>query len=303
MDTKLTQLYAEQKALLTGALKSIETETGWPMSSAVEYVEATDMLDAIFYVREEAKTVQSAGYDVESIMAHIGLGLTTPLALDLFACGGGATAGLQMGGCNVVAVEIDPKVLLLGQRGKGIWLVAGDAIAALTDYGPLADFVHASPPCQAHSTTVQITQKEHETAGLLAQTLDLVRRLDVPYSVENVESDSVRKVMQKPITLCGSMFESLPLLYRHRMFEVNRNVPEPTHRPHEQKTTKMGRRHSPGERFNPVGHFTDVALGRSAMNMSWGNQHTLAQAIPPEYTWYIVSKVFGTPGPGLTVVV
>ena len=302
MDTKLTQLYTEQKALLTGALKSIEASTGWPMSSAVEYVEATDMLDAIFYVREEAKTVQSAGYDVEPIMASIGLGLTTPLALDLFACGGGATAGLHKGGCNVVAVEIDPKVLLLGQRDKGIWLVAGDAVAALTNYGSMADFVHASPPCQAHSTTLQLTKKEHETAGLLTQTLELVRRLDVPYSVENVESDSVRKEMRNPLTLCGSMFESLPLLYRHRMFELNRSVPAPAHLPHAQKTTKMGRQHTPGERFNPVGHFTNVALGRSAMNMSWGNQHTLAQAIPPEYTWYIVSHIFGTPGPSMTTV-
>lgn len=120
----------------------------------------------------------------------------------------------------------------------------GDAISLLRDANGARlrefDALHASFPCQAHTTASHLRKAQGGTSrfpDLLTPGLELLRRLHNhrPWVVENVDDRSghVRRIMaprdgETLIVLCGTMF-GLPI-WRHRLFLANFPLrrPEPT---------------------------------------------------------------------------
>jgi len=76
-------------------------------------------------------------------------------------------------------------------------------------------------------------------------------------------------------------------VYRHRLFEASFRIPVPPEPEHRWPLAKMGRPVRPGEFMQPVGHFSDVAAARAAMQIPWMARDELAQAIPPAYTLHV----------------
>ncbi|MBN0040195.1 hypothetical protein JN535_08450 [Cellulosimicrobium cellulans] len=106
-----------------------------------------------------------------------------------------------------------------------------------------------------------------------------------PYVIENVPGSPVRP----DIELCGAMFSLRT--YRHRLFESNVPLAAPTHRAHQARTTKMGRRPVDGEFMHVVGNFSGVQAAREAMDMPWATRDGLREAIPPAYTEHIGAQL------------
>jgi DNA (cytosine-5)-methyltransferase 1 len=118
----------------------------------------------------------------------------------------------RAGFTEIVGVDIKP------QPRYPFTFVQGDATNPPVDLSKF-DAIHASPPCQAYSTTQSIYDRDHP------RLLDAVRALliqaGLPYVIENVEGAP----LLNPIMLCGQMFD-LPV-YRHRLFESQPPTPPP----------------------------------------------------------------------------
>ena len=205
-----------------------------------------------------------------------------PRALDLFCCEGGAGYGYHLAGFDVTGVDNRP------QPRYPFTFVQADAMTYPLDG---FDAIHASPPCQDHSTTKDFGG-DHGTGWMLAATLQRLRGLPVPWVVENVKTAPLARQSDlfgdHGLQLCGCMFPALRgLLYEARLFQTSLSIPQPEHVRHIWPQTKMGRPPKPGECMQITGHFSDVPEGRRRMGMAWGTQASLAQAIPPAYTEYI----------------
>lgn len=196
--------------------------------------------------------------------------------LDAFCCAGGATKGYQLAGFHVTGVDINPQPRYCGDEFH-----QGDAVEFIREHGHEFDFIHASPPCQAHSNAQKIQKNEHPE--LIEPTREALEASGRPWVIENV----VGAPLRSPVLLCGAMFGLRT--YRHRLFEFSGHfqVPVPDHPEHVAKTTKMGRPVKDGEFMHIVGNFTGVDLAREIMDMPWANRRELAEAIPPAYTKYI----------------
>jgi len=217
-----------------------------------------------------------------------------PRLLDLFCCAGGAATGYHRAGFEVVGVDISP------QRHYPFEFVQADAMQVLEFIADRAepwpgapgfDAIHASPPCQDHSSTKDFGGL-HGTGWMLAATLERVRRIGLPWVVENVKTAPLARqddlLGAKGLELCGCMFPELRgLLYEGRLFEASFGIPQPPHCLHKWAQTKMGRPPKPGECMQVTGHFSDVPEARRRMQAGWMTQTELAQAIPPAYTEYI----------------
>jgi len=197
--------------------------------------------------------------------------------LDLFCGGGGCSTGYVQAGFEVVGVD------LRSQPNYPYKMYRGDALEFLCKHGEEFDAIHASPPCQAHTTLASIAEvtsgKIH--ADLIPATRELLEDCSRPYIIENVPGSP----LLDPVVLCGRMFELE--LYRHRLFESTFFIPEPPHPPHTAKCAKAGRLPKEGEYHSIVGHFPGVELAAKIMGLPHLGQRELAQAIPPAYTKYI----------------
>src|SRR5580698_6854972 len=128
--------------------------------------------------------------------------------LDLFCGAGGAAMGYAQAGFEVVGVDHLP------QPHYPFEFHQGDAMT-----WPLDGFaaIHASPPCQDHSS-LSAQQDEHGTGWMLAATIERLQPLSVPWIVENVVGPTV--VMGGWwFVLCGSSFDLG--VRRHRRFGSN----------------------------------------------------------------------------------
>jgi DNA (cytosine-5)-methyltransferase 1 len=134
-----------------------------------------------------------------------------PRALDLFSGAGGAARGLQLAGFHVTGVDIRPQ-----PRYAGDVFIHGDALeVSLDGY----DFIHASPPCQAH-TAMKTMPDAKEHPDLIPATRSRLVASGLPYVIENV----VGAPLISPILLCGTMFDlgcKDAELRRHRLFECS----------------------------------------------------------------------------------
>ena len=221
-----------------------------------------------------------------------------PRLLDLFCGAGGATRGYQKAGFHVVGVDNRPMPNYCGdefvQMDALEWL---DAILARLDW-PQFDAIHASPPCQAHSTIGKQVRRRFaqiEHVDLVAPTRVLLERAGLPYVIENVPGAPLKNA----VTLCGS---SLGLdVRRHRLFETNWGLMGPpcAHGWQTPRFRSLDKRrgaksvvpvHGSSQLASVVGvqghinYAGEQELRKKAMDIDWMAPYELTQAIPPAYT-------------------
>lgn len=208
-----------------------------------------------------------------------------PKLLDLFCCAGGAAMGYHRAGFDVVGVDIEP------QPNYPFDFHQADAVEFCRANAADFDAIHASPPCQAHTT---LAKGNNGNVGDYPDLIDATRAelIDsgLPYIIENVPSAP----LIDPITLCGEMF-SLGVI-RHRIFESNFPMPQPVHIKHRGRVA--GWRH--GKRFDGPyvavygegGGKGSMDEWKTAMGIDWmQTRRELAESIPPAYTEYVGSKL------------
>lgn len=234
-----------------------------------------------------------------------------PLLLDLFCGAGGASMGYADIGFDVVGVDFR------AQRHYPFEFFQADAIDFLAEHGHEFDAIHASPPCQEFSIMRRGRWQDRKHPNLLVPLYPMLGKLDVPWVVENVEG--ARPYMKHPILLCGTMFglgtKHGSQLRRHRLFDANFHVPQPTcqHRTDASVIGVYGGGQHPDRRRVPVTigvygnaggsskrdglSFFSSQDRRDAMGIDWMRGKELSEAIPPMYTsyigWHMMDQVFG----------
>ena len=198
-------------------------------------------------------------------------GTSRPAVLDLFCSAGGAGMGYWLAGFDVVGVDIEP------QSRYPFRFIQADALTF-----PVSgfDLIHASPVCKSYSATAVLNDASHPRQ--VEAVRERLAGSGVPYVIENVPGAPLRS----PVMLCGAMFAGLRV-YRHRLFEASFRISAPPEPEHRWPLAKMGRPVRLGEFIQPVGHFSDVAAARAAMQIPWMARDELAQAIPPAYTLHV----------------
>lgn len=187
-----------------------------------------------------------------------------PLLYDLFCGAGGVTRAALVLGWDVVGVDSKPQPEYPGR------FVLADALQPPLE--PVADLVWASPPCQGYSR-MRWNPSSRTTPLLIPQAREVARALGREYVIENIADC---KDLRDPVRLCGFMF-GLPLI-RHRLFETSFLLPQPTHRKHL------------ADWVQPCGHGRGtLEEWRRAMGLDIKSRHSLAQAVPWGYTWYVLA--------------
>jgi DNA (cytosine-5)-methyltransferase 1 len=222
-----------------------------------------------------------------------------PRLLDLFCGAGGCSVGYARAGFEVVGVDIKP------QPNYPFEFVQADALeyvaGAVSPWTMREQFsaIHASPPCQAHSTIgkqVRATgQTQNTHPDLVAPTRELLLATGLPYVIENVPGAPLRN----PSMLCGS---SLGLdVRRHRLFETNWPLMTPScaHGAQYRRFRSLDKRrhdksvvpvHGGSQLASVVGvhgnlnYVGEQKLRKAAMQIDWMSSYELTQAIPPAYT-------------------
>jgi DNA (cytosine-5)-methyltransferase 1 len=218
--------------------------------------------------------------------------------LDLFCGAGGAAMGYHRAGfTEIVGVDIKP------QPRYPFTFVQGDALkppVRLEDF----DAIHASPPCQAH-TSMKTMPDAREHPDLVPATRALLAASGLPYAIENVHGAP----LIYPVRLCGTAFGlgcDDAELRRHRMFESNVPMLAPPCQHGKRATLGVygGHLRNRKRRVRTVGVYGEgvrdsvrkrdrgvadfgVEQGREAMGIAWMTLAELCQAIPPAYTEFI----------------
>ena len=132
--------------------------------------------------------------------------------LDLFCCGGGIATGYFQGFSEWFDVEIWGVDICPQQNYPYIFVESG-ALKFLTENGADFDFLHASPPCQSHTSLNALHKKEYPC--FIEQVRKEFIRLSKPYVIENVPGAP----LQNPILICGHDL-GMPM-HGHRIFETS----------------------------------------------------------------------------------
>jgi DNA (cytosine-5)-methyltransferase 1 len=206
--------------------------------------------------------------------------MARPRLLDLFCGAGGAAMGYHRAGFDVTGVDIRP------QPRYPFRFVQADAMTYPLDGW---DVIHASPPCQDHSS-LRSRADEHGTGWMLDATLERLAAQSASWVVENVGAAHNRA----DFLLCGEMFGLRTV--RHRRFTLDPRWPGllmiPAHPRHRRPTSTKNRIAALAE-----GHNLSVTgnIGRHAgplcMGIDWMTGAELSQAIPPAYTEYIGAQL------------
>ena len=210
--------------------------------------------------------------------------------LDAFCSAGGCSRGYAKAGfTEIVGVDIKPQknYLKAGVPGVKMHFIQADALKFIAAAGHLFDAIHASPPCQRYSITMNIhgQKRAAEHPDLVDPVREILDRIGKPWIIENVMGAPLRN----PIMLCGTMF-GLRVL-RHRLFESNIMLMAKPHAKHPRGIlTNSHRGYDRGE--SPyvclAGHNFERREGEKAIGIDWmGSRKELAQAIPPAYTEFI----------------
>jgi len=222
-----------------------------------------------------------------------------PPFLDLYCSEGGASAGYAQAGFEVEGVDIDPKVA----KRYPFSFTRMDAIEYVSRYGHRYAAIGASPPCQGYSVTAHSLTPAQlaRHPRLIGRTRDALRKVGVPYVIENV----VGAPLLNPVLLCGSMFGieatdvdgSKVRLERHRLFESNVPIHAPGSCNHDKSIPVAGiygggvsRRGGSGVRggYTPIKAVRADLLGVHRMS-----QLGLSEAIPPAYTKWLGGILMG----------
>ena len=186
-------------------------------------------------------------------------------------------------GFEVLGIDIEP------QPNYPFEFIRADAIEWMSSHMDMwvtaFDAIHASPPCQAHST-LKARWKDREHADLVAPTRELLEATELPYVIENV----VGAPLIEPLVLCGSSFGLG--VRRHRLFECSFPVMAPPCAHGQQAATYDVYEHGKWIK-SPVARVYGHGGGKArsewpvAMGIDWMSHEELAQAIPPAYTEHI----------------
>lgn len=207
--------------------------------------------------------------------------------LDLYCGAGGAAMGYhqEFPEAEIIGVDINP------QPNYPFKFLQADALSVeLSGF----DFIHASPPCQAHTT---MSAPYRGKGGLTDKREDFIFDTRVrlylsgtPYAIENVTG--ANKKMIDPIMLTGGMFGLK--VHRPRPFECS----FPVVRPKWHQTDREGLVAVYGQ--NPGGRVlwkrkdgtklmvaSTLEEAQAAMGIDWMTWLELIEAVPPAYTRYI----------------
>jgi DNA (cytosine-5)-methyltransferase 1 len=203
--------------------------------------------------------------------------------LDLFCCAGGAGMGYHQAGFDVVGVD------RVRRARYPFEFIQADVLDLTPEFIARFDAIHASPPCQAH-TSMKTMPDARAHVDLIPATRGMLRASGKPYVIENVVG--ARRHLINPVMLCGSMFglgANGAQLQRHRLFESNLMLMTPGPCRHSTPTIGIygeGCRDSRRKHDKTIPEFT-VVHGREAMGMPWASIAELCEAIPPAYTGFI----------------
>jgi DNA (cytosine-5)-methyltransferase 1 len=143
------------------------------------------------------------------------------------------------------------------------------------------------PPCKKYSQAISFhpgASRQH--VSLIEPLRERLQASGLPYIIENVE----RAPLHNPIKLCGAMFGLR--VYRHRLFESNMLLLQPSHIKHRVKAAPPGAIAREDEYWCVGGHFGHKEEAQAAMGIDWMcTVNEIAQAIPPAYTEWIGRQV------------
>jgi len=207
-----------------------------------------------------------------------------PRVLDLFCCAGGAGMGYWLAGFDVVGVDI------IERSRYPFEFIQADALTVMRERCQDFHLVHASPPCQAHTSLTKGTNRGRKYIDLIPEMRELCLWYGVDWVMENVPGAPLRR----DLTLCGEQF-NLGVI-RHRDFELGWIGAQPVqpmpHRKH--RGPVRGWRHGVYRdgpyiaAYGKGGGKGSVAEMQAAMGIWWTDVHEeLTEAIPPAYTEWI----------------
>jgi DNA (cytosine-5)-methyltransferase 1 len=209
-----------------------------------------------------------------------------PRLMDLFCCQGGAARGYVDAGFDVIGVDITP------QPRYPYEFHQADALEYVAEHWDEFDAIHASPPCQAHTTMSNRWRGKDSKAdtwpNLIGPTREAVKATGLPYVIENVPG--ARKHMDNPITLHGGMFGLG--VDRPRLFETNfpaaiRKAPRAVNPLGVYGKSPDGRRLFTRKDGTIQRAAASVAEAQAAMGIDWMDWDGLREAIPPAYTQHV----------------
>lgn len=206
--------------------------------------------------------------------------------VDLYCKAGGASKGLHdaFPEAEIVGIDIEPQP----NYPFGFWHY--DVTKLTPSAFENVDFIWASPPCQSFTA---YRRKGHGVGdgypNLIPFTRDLLKATGKPYVIENVHGAP----LERPITLCGSMFDLD--VRRHRLFEASFPIEQPPCR-HDLQLAK-GRRFPSATNNKYPRSTVEVGVWRipldvqqKAMGIDWMTREELSEAIPPSYSQYVLEQ-------------
>lgn len=202
--------------------------------------------------------------------------------LDAFCGAGGCSVGYARAGFDVVGVDFHQ------QRHYPYRLYVDEAIEFILKHGHKYDVIHASPPCQIHSTLPSLAAKA-EMTDLVPATRRALEETGAIWVIENV----MKAPLINPLLLCGSMFglhSDRGYLQRHRIFESNIPLYGPGPCAHEGLAVGVYGHGSAGHEGKKM-RTANIDEAKILMGIDWMTRNEITQAIPPAYTEFIGRQI------------
>lgn len=212
---------------------------------------------------------------------------SSPLLLDLYCGGGGASKGYMDAGFTVVGIDIRPQPNYPGSQ-----FIQMNALDCDYEFLDQFDVIHASPPCQQYSRASAIARSRGISyPDLVHPTRTMLVASGKPYVMENV----VESPVYKNICLDGTMFDLKVI--RRRAFETNVLGIPVYPRP-----SKIEGQVIDGDYVTVAGGGHGIKIKSAwaeAMGIDWMTKNQLKESIPPAYTRWIGEQLLGLEAPAL----
>jgi DNA (cytosine-5)-methyltransferase 1 len=206
--------------------------------------------------------------------------------LDLFCGAGGASMGMHQAFQDAEIFGVDKEF----QKRYPFNFIQADALTFdLSGY----DFYWASPPCQIYSKLKGFYKKQR--LNIIDPIRSRLQKTGKPFIIENVPGAP----LINPIMLCGTMF-GLRVI-RHRHFETYPQIWFPqftcnhwgkTHTRRDKRKSGLVQRFEFASFLTITGNDYIMKDAKIAMNIDWMIGSELSQAIPPNYSRWLITEVY-----------